>query len=120
MTAVFANGHWRRRDALEGLNAGMRAALIFATDGPLTLSRGRYRALHGKAAVRVIRSVAPATVRGLAERGLLRLSAGDEGRLRRFVLTAAGDAVVAEIRLRAEVRAKLLRDARVAYEEARR
>ena len=31
MTAVFADGHWRRRDALEGLSAGMRAALIFAT-----------------------------------------------------------------------------------------
>ena len=119
MTAVFSNGHWRRRDALEGLTQDMRAALIFATDGPLTLSNGRYRAMHGQAAVRVIRSVAPATVRGLAERGLLRLSAGDEGRLRRFVLTASGEAVVAEIRLRADVRAKILREGRAAQGAAR-
>ena len=116
--AVFSNGHWRRRDALEGLSADMRAALIFATDGPLTLSNGRYRAMHGQAAVRVIRSAAPATVRGLAERGLLRLSAGDEGRLRRFVLTASGEAVVAEIRLRAQVRAKILREGRAAQGSA--
>ena len=115
MSAVFSNGHWRRRDALEGLNASQRAALLFAASGPLTLYCARYRVGRDPD-----RSVAPTTVRALADRALLRLSAGPEGRERRFVLTPAGHVVVAEIRQRANVRAKLQRDARAAYEEARR
>ena len=33
--AVYACGHWRRRDPLEGLNEPLRAALADAALGPL-------------------------------------------------------------------------------------
>lgn len=101
ISAVFACGHWRRRDPLAGLTPRMRAAISDAGIGPLQLAHGAYSAAHGMAAH------APATVRGLAERGLMRLSAGPEGAKTAFRLTDAGKTCAAELQRRAGVRRRL-------------
>ena len=97
--AVFAAGHWRRRDMLEGLTESMLAAIRDAEAGPLKFFEGQYRF--------VLIGHAPATVRALAERGLLRFSAGPEGAERAYRLTQRGRAVALELKRRAAVRAKL-------------
>lgn len=115
-SAVFANGHWRRRDPLAGLNAAMRCALLATERGPLVLIGGRYvaepKATGPATAALATASVAPATVAALAERGLFKISAGRDGTLRRYVRTARGDEILAELRRRAAVRARLALNAR--------
>lgn len=54
-----------------------------------------------------IGGIAAQTVRALAERGLLRLSAGPEGRLRRYALTRDGSRIVNEMLRRQAAREKL-------------
>jgi len=90
----------RRVDPLASLTADMRFALK-NVDDCLTLRDGFYRSPTG-------RCHAPATVRALAERGLLRLSAGPDGLLKRFVLTPAGMKLAEELSRRATVRAALI------------
>lgn len=101
MSAIFAHGHWRRRDPLEGLTENMRAALADAELGRLELAFGMYSHPDGRCAFH------PATVRGLADRGLLRVNAGAQGRDPAFRLTARGKEAVAELHRRTENRLKL-------------
>ena len=100
-SAIIRNGHWRRRDPLKGLNDAMLAALRLADVTPLSLLRGAYGIGDREA-------YAPATVQALAVRGLLRLSAGRDGRRRDYVLTPAGREIVVELRRREAARAALI------------
>ena len=102
VSAIFAHGHWRRRDPLEGLTPAMIAAMRVAASGDFLLRDGLYQAVTGE-------SHPPVTIAALAERGLLRLSCGPEGRERRFVITRRGREIAAEIHRRAQVRARLTR-----------
>ena len=77
VSAACSFGSRRRRDPLASLSAEMRAALAEADGAPLSLDGGVYRyrpGAHGHA---------PQTVYALADRGLMRLSAGREGQLQR-------------------------------------
>ncbi len=80
----------------------MLDALVLNAQSPLSLIDGRYRRQPDH------EGHAPATIHALADRGLLRLSAGHDGALRRYKLTDAGHVVVHEIRRRAENRARLI------------
>lgn len=108
-SAIIRNGHWRRRDPLAGLTPPMRKALLDAGLGQLELAHGAYSPAEGFFAH------APSTVRALAERSLLRLSAGAEGTARTFKLTREGRVCLAEIERRAAARVQILRDGRGAH-----
>ena len=103
-SAIFACGHWRRRDPLAGLTDVMRDALTLASQSPLYLLDGLYRRDLGEP------GVPPSTVTALSVRGLMRVHAGPEGLLRRHILTPAGHRLVAVMRQRAETRARLIAD----------
>lgn len=104
--AVYAAGHWRRRDPLEGLSEPMLRAIDAASLADLALGDGGYRfeQMAGRA-------IAPATVYALADRGLLRFAAGPDGDRTAFRITAKGRIVAAEILRRREARRTLSRRA---------
>lgn len=104
--AVYAQGHWRRRDPLEGLNEALLAALEDAFAEPLAQVGGRGPWRAGLRA----RGHARQTVAAAARRGLLRLRCDAAGQTPRYALTAAGLACVQEIRRRAKARKTLARD----------
>lgn len=112
--AVFAHGHWRRRNPLEGLSAGILAAVEDAHAEPLARSsdRGAWRA-----GLRARAHKAP-TVAAAARRGLLRLRCDVEGQNCRYALTAAGLEVAAELVRRAKARAAIARTGRAAAAKA--
>lgn len=98
---VYRAGHWSPADLLADLTPPMRAALAEAARGPLELSDSAYApGAH-----------AAATIRALADRGLIKLRAGPNGLRRRFEITPKGRERFAEIVRRAEVREKLRRGA---------
>jgi len=101
--AVFAHGHWRRRDPLEGLTAPMRAAIRLMAAGPVALRDGLYRgALDFRA------GATPATIGALAARGLAEPRFSPLARTRpAFRLTRRGAEIAAEIARRARSRAQL-------------
>lgn len=99
-TAIFAAGHWRRRDPLEGLTPAMREAI--AQDSPFTLVGGVYR-VPSRSVVH-----APATLAALAARGLVELRLPRlERPLAAYRLTRRGRDIAAEIARRAASRARL-------------
>lgn len=105
MTApVFAAGHWRRRDPLEGLTPAMRFALIdLDRYGALNLQDGLYRS-----ALYDIATIAPATMTALAVRGLAEQRFARTARAKpSYRLTRRGREILAEILRRAAVRDRL-------------
>jgi hypothetical protein len=111
MTAVYAAGHWRKRDPLEGLTKTMRAAIDELSIGDLWLSAGGYR----RATAANAQAFAPSTLvalraRGLAEQRYASVPCGPSlGPFYRA--TRNGRAIAAVIRRRAETRARLLKSA---------
>ncbi len=103
--AVFACGHWRKRDRLEGLSALMRAAIAdaaiaYAAQRRLELRNGRYGGEEG-------RWHAPQTLAALAERGLVEVRAGPLVRENAYRLTRRGREIAAEIERRRQVRERI-------------
>jgi hypothetical protein len=105
-SAVFAAGHWRKRDALGGLAPAMREAVaLLASQGRLTLSAGDYWPVGGLLHVRAP-TLAACAARGLAVQRFDPLT----GRAF-YRLTRRGREIAAELARRAEVRARLLKRA---------
>ena len=105
-SAVFAQGHWRRRDMLEGLAPSLLAAIEALSDGALALEGGRYTDLNDYF------SIAPSTLSALAYRGLaaMRFPKTPQGEtVKVYMLTPAGRAVAAEIARRRANRVKFSR-----------
>ena len=104
MSAVFAHGHWRRRDPLEGLTPTMRVTILaITTFGPLRLANGFYRPDASTSF-----GATPATMTALAIRGLAEQRFSPTVSARPFYrLTRRGREIAAEIGRRAGVRAKL-------------
>jgi len=100
----------RRFDPLESLTPAMRFALRAGEDAGFEFCGG------GVYRDRLGRAHAPITLRSLAERGLVRLSAGPDGQRRRFALTREGQRLALELQRRADVRAALIAE----RQEARR
>jgi hypothetical protein len=102
MTAVYAAGHWRRRDALAGLAPAMREAIaLMASDGKLTLRGGDYWPAIPMSSVRAA-TLAACAARGLAVQRFDPLT----GRAF-YRLTRRGREIAAEIARRAATRARL-------------
>ncbi|RBP01059.1 hypothetical protein DFR50_1594 [Roseiarcus fermentans] len=103
--AVYACGHWRRRDALAGLNPACLALLEDAFAHPLTSPTGHGPWRSGDRP----RSHATQTLHAAARRGLLHRAADADGQNPRWALTAPGLAAALEILRRQKVRATLAR-----------
>ena len=102
MTAVYAAGHWRKRDPLAGLTPAMLNAVADLADTNLSLRAGAYSTEFGGDDLH-----APATLVALAARGLAELRFDIRSGERFYRSTRAGRAIAEVIRRRAETRAEL-------------
>jgi len=127
-SAIFANGHWRRRDPLAGLAPAMLAAIEAMAAGPLRLVGGRYlpedhaeaadawgEAAHRRAFAGMdsyLIAVAPPTLSALDARGLARVrfvKGADGLSVKTYALTPAGRTLAAEIARRRAARVAITR-----------